>query len=111
MRALACAAARLPRAGIPAHRALSTARTDAAERRPFSTARAPAALNAVSATITAPKARGAAQAMLLATGLTREDLGKPQVRRIPRARAVCIRLILPHLGQHNVPCSMHTQPK
>ncbi|KAL2268500.1 hypothetical protein VTJ83DRAFT_3346 [Remersonia thermophila] len=36
-------------------------------------------LNRVSATITQPKSQGASQAMLYATGLTEEDMNKPQV--------------------------------
>jgi dihydroxy-acid dehydratase len=36
-------------------------------------------LNRVSARITEPKAQGGSQAMLYATGLTEEDLGKPQL--------------------------------
>ena len=38
-----------------------------------------AQLNRYSARITQPKSQGASQAMLYATGLTEEDLGKPQV--------------------------------
>ena len=36
-------------------------------------------LNKISRTITQPKSQGASQAMLYATGLTKEDLDKPQV--------------------------------
>jgi len=36
-------------------------------------------LNRISATITQPKSQGASQAMLYATGLTEEDMNKPQV--------------------------------
>ncbi len=40
----------------------------------------PEGLNAWSRHITQPKSQGASQAMLFATGLREEDLGKPQVR-------------------------------
>ncbi len=36
-------------------------------------------LNKISRTITQPKSQGGSQAMLYATGLTKEDLDKPQV--------------------------------
>ena len=39
----------------------------------------PPGLNKYSAAITAPKSQGASQAMLYATGLREEDMGKPQV--------------------------------
>ena len=42
-------------------------------------AEAAAPLNAVSATITQHAAQGASQAMLIATGLTKADLNKPQI--------------------------------
>ena len=40
----------------------------------------PPGLNKYSSVITAPKSQGASQAMLYATGLREEDMGKPQVR-------------------------------
>jgi hypothetical protein len=40
----------------------------------------PAGLNKFSARITQPKSQGASQAMLFGTGLTEEDMSKPQVR-------------------------------
>jgi dihydroxy-acid dehydratase len=50
-------------------RRASTARSDAPS----------APLNATSATVTQPAAQGASQAMLIATGLTKADLAKPQI--------------------------------
>ena len=41
----------------------------------------PPGLNKYSGHITQPKSQGASQAMLYATGLTAEDMGKPQARR------------------------------
>ena len=40
----------------------------------------PAGLNKYSGKITQPKSQGASQAMLYATGLTPEDMSKPQAR-------------------------------
>ena len=40
----------------------------------------PAGLNKYSGHITQPKSQGASQAMLYATGLTEEDMNKPQAR-------------------------------
>jgi dihydroxy-acid dehydratase len=39
-------------------------------------------LNKYSARITQPKSQGASQAMLYATGLKEEDMGKAQARKI-----------------------------
>ena len=39
----------------------------------------PTPLNKYSAHITQPKSQGASQAMLLGTGLSPDDMGKPQV--------------------------------
>ncbi len=46
----------------------------------------PEGLNAWSRHITQPKSQGASQAMLFATGLREEDLGKPQVRSSDKLR-------------------------
>ena len=40
----------------------------------------PAGLNKYSSRITQPKSQGASQAMLYGTGLTKEDMDKPQAR-------------------------------
>lgn len=39
----------------------------------------PPGLNKISSRVTQPKSQGASQAMLYATGLTEEDMNKPQV--------------------------------
>jgi len=46
---------------------------------PSTTEEMPANLNKYSRRITQPKSQGASQAMLYATGLTEEDMNKPQV--------------------------------
>ena len=43
----------------------------------------PPGLNKYSSKITQPKSQGASQAMLYATGLSEEDMNKPQVKRWP----------------------------
>ncbi|KAI3657504.1 hypothetical protein MP638_001197 [Amoeboaphelidium occidentale] len=48
-------------------------------KRAFSTSSLARAYNKYSRTITQPKSQGASQAMLYATGLTEEDMSKPQV--------------------------------
>ncbi|KAL2819600.1 dihydroxy-acid dehydratase [Aspergillus cavernicola] len=52
------------------------------------------ALNKVSSKITQPKSQGASQAMLYATGLTEEDMSKPQVG-------------IPSIWFEGNPCNMH----
>lgn len=47
----------------------------------------PPGLNRYSSRVTQPKAQGASQAMLYATGLSEEDMHKPQVRSIPHCTA------------------------
>lgn len=51
-------------------------------------------MNRYSRTLTAPKSQGASQAMLYATGLTEEDMGKPQV-------GIC------SVWYEGNPCNMH----
>jgi hypothetical protein len=52
----------------------------------------PAGLNKFSARITQPKSQGASQAMLFGTGLTEEDMSKPQVRAAYADRSAAARL-------------------
>ena len=59
----------------------SAAATEAAPRHSVKPG-CPPGLNKYSAKITQPKSQGASQAMLYATGLSEEDMNKPQVRRI-----------------------------
>lgn len=49
------------------------------QKMPSTTEEVPANLNKYSRRITQPKSQGASQAMLYATGLTEEDMNKPQV--------------------------------
>lgn len=52
----------------------------------------PPGLNKFSARITQPKSQGASQAMLFGTGLTEEDMSKPQVRAASADRRAAARL-------------------
>jgi hypothetical protein len=52
----------------------------------------PSGLNKFSARITQPKSQGASQAMLFGTGLTEEDMSKPQVRAAHADRPAAARL-------------------
>ena len=61
---------------------------------PTATATQPSVLNKYSGKLTQPAIQGASQAMLLATGLTFEDLKKPQV-------GIC------SVWYEGNPCNMH----
>lgn len=52
---------------------------DATGSKPASTEAAEKSLNKFSRTVTQPKSQGGSQAMLYATGMTEEDMDKPQV--------------------------------
>lgn len=59
----------------------------------------PPNLNKYSRRITQPKSQGASQAMLYATGLTEEDMNKPQV-----VACLCLpAMYLPIIGLHPLP--------
>ena len=55
---------------------------DATGTNPAHTEASEQALNKYSRTVTQPKSQGGSQAMLYATGLTEDDMNKPQVRSV-----------------------------
>ena len=68
----------------------------------------PKGLNKYSSHVTQPKSQGASQAMLYATGLTEDDMDKPQVRLLSRLLLTFTR---PHMPPRAVHFAVwHTRP-